>query len=502
LISDNFFRHYDGFAPTASAPDTHADVVPVASPELRQRGKSETSRSTPGGRINAYLSFFILSDFVTIALAGIIAKFLYLDVILRTEESDVNYILLSLPLGILCCLCFESMGMYRPKILHEPLIGVGKLWGGLGLVFLVLLGMLYVFKISEIFSRGWILSWFALSAGTLVLARWQARKFFRSRIKTGKLRHSVAVYGTPHFVESFCKEYSDNPHLGEISGVFIAERDAVNSGKGLRELCGAVESHLYDTVVIAIPADEKEAIQTAIKSLISYSTELMLCSNLEQYPFPVSGSQSFGNLRMDIIHVAPGSETGRIAKACLDYLLAGFGVVAFAPVFLLIAIAIKLDSRGPVFFRQRRYGQNNKIFRIFKFRTMTVTEDGAVVVQATKNDARVTRVGRFLRRSSLDEIPQLLNVLLGDMSMVGPRPHAIAHDDDFAARLDLFSRRRRVKPGLTGWAQVNGFRGETKTLESIQGRMQHDLYYIDNWSIWLDLEIVGRTILVAGTKAY
>ena len=168
----------------------------------------------------------------------------------------------------------------------------------------------------------------------------------------------------------------------------------------------------------------------------------------------------------------------------------------------IAAAGWKVVDDGPVFFRQRRYGQNNKIFRIFKFRTMTVTEDGPVVVQATKNDSRVTYIGRFLRGSSLDEVPQLINVLLGDMSIVGPRPHAIAHDEDFDSKLDLFSRRRRVRPGLTGWAQVNGYRGETKTLESIEGRMQHDLYYIDNWSIWLDLEIVARTILILGKKAY
>jgi putative colanic acid biosynthesis UDP-glucose lipid carrier transferase len=205
---------------------------------------------------------------------------------------------------------------------------------------------------------------------------------------------------------------------------------------------------------------------------------------------------------MDVINIVPGSESGHIAKRCLDYVLAASGLIALAPLLVLIAIAIKIDSPGPVFFRQRRYGQNNRIFRIFKFRTMKVAEDGPVVVQATREDARVTRVGRFLRGSSLDEIPQLINVLLGDMSIVGPRPHALAHDEDFDTRLDLFSRRRRVRPGITGWAQVNGFRGETRTLESIEGRMQHDLYYIDNWSIWLDLEIVARTILVFSRKAY
>jgi putative colanic acid biosynthesis UDP-glucose lipid carrier transferase len=295
-----------------------------------------------------------------------------------------------------------------------------------------------------------------------------------------------------------------NSSLGGISGIYMSETDSNPSDADarLQELRQAIQQDLYDTVIIALPAKEKALIQSAVKNLGSYSTELLLCSDLEHHPCPVNGLRTFGNLRMDVINVVPGSESGQIAKRCLDYVLAAAGLIALAPVLMLIAIAIKIDSPGPVFFRQRRYGQNNRIFRIFKFRTMTVTEDGPVVVQATREDARVTRIGRFLRGSSLDEIPQLINVLLGDMSIVGPRPHALAHDEDFDSRLDLFSRRRRVRPGITGWAQVNGFRGETRTLESIEGRMQHDLYYIDNWSIWLDLEIVARTILVFSRKAY
>ena len=152
-----------------------------------------------------------------------------------------------------------------------------------------------------------------------------------------------------------------------------------------------------------------------------------------------------------------------------------------SPVLAVAAIAIKLDSPGPVFFRQRRYGQNNRVFRIYKFRTMTVTEDDESVQQAQRNDPRVTRVGSILRASSIDELPQLLNVLAGDMSIVGPRPHALVHDETFAREVELFTSRRRVLPGLTGWAQVNGYRGETKTVDDIRGRMQCDQYYIRNW---------------------
>ena len=182
-------------------------------------------------------------------------------------------------------------------------------------------------------------------------------------------------------------------------------------------------------------------------------------------------------------------------KRLLDVTVACIALVALLPVMALVALAIKLESRGPVFFRQRRYGRNDDVFRIFKFRSMTVTEDGHNIEQAKPNDARFTRVGKFIRATSIDELPQLLNVLLGQMSIVGPRPHALAHDREFEQKLDLFSRRRRVLPGITGWAQVNGYRGETKTLADIRTRMEMDLYYIDKWSIWLDLEIMVRTVV-------
>jgi putative colanic acid biosynthesis UDP-glucose lipid carrier transferase len=456
-------------------------------------------------RLYAHLPVFIIVDFLAVVATAVIAKVIYLDLMLETDEFLVKYLFISIALGVTASLFFEQMGMYRSETLPAPLIGFGKLWGGLALSFLVLLGFLYVFKVSDLFSRGWMLSWFVLSAITLVLARWHVTRILRARIRSGQLRHSVAIYGAPDFVSKFRAEYGTTSPLGEISGVYMAAGDGShpdNINGTLDDLRRAMQNGLYDTIVIAMPASEKAAIRSAVKSLASYSAELLLCTDLEQCTFPVSGSRTLGNIRMDVINVVPGSERSRVAKACLDYMIAATGLFVLAPVLLLIAIAIKIDSRGPVFFRQRRYGQNEKIFRIFKFRTMTVAEDGHVVVQATKNDARVTRVGRILRRSSLDEVPQLLNVLLGDMSIVGPRPHAIAHDNDFDSRLDMFSRRRRVRPGITGWAQVNGWRGETKTIETIQARVQHDLYYIDNWSIWLDLEIIARTVMVAGRQAY
>ena len=468
-------------------------------------GRRSRDAGTRTSRLEAGSAAFIITDLATVIITSIAAKIIYLDMYLNDHPDFTPYIFIALALGLTLGLFYEQMGLYKSSVLAEPVVGFGKIWGGLIVAFLVLLGSLYVFKISDQFSRGWVISWFSMSLFALVAVRWQTTRWLRRRISKGQLRHTVAIYGSPDFVAELGAEYGRVSQLGDVAGVFFSPNSGSRWGGadgGLDELRSALSKRQYGTIIIALPATDKQAIQTAVKSLASYSVELLLCSDLSQFPVSVSGSRTFGNLRMDVINVVPGSEFSRLAKPLLDYALAGAGLIALAPLLAIVALAIKLDSPGPVFFRQRRYGQNNKIFRIFKFRTMTVAEDGPVVVQAKRDDARVTRVGRFLRRTSLDELPQLLNVLSGDMSLVGPRPHALAHDEAFEEQLDLFSRRRRVRPGITGWAQVNGYRGETRTIEDILARMQHDLYYIDNWSIWLELEILARTFIVAARRAY
>jgi exopolysaccharide biosynthesis polyprenyl glycosylphosphotransferase len=182
------------------------------------------------------------------------------------------------------------------------------------------------------------------------------------------------------------------------------------------------------------------------------------------------------------------------AKRAFDISVAGLALLAFSPLLLAVSLAIKLDSHGPVFFRQTRHGYNNEIIKVLKFRSMTTIEDGRSFKQAVRNDPRVTRVGGILRRTNIDELPQLVNVLLGEMSIVGPRPHPIALNEAFAERISPFSRRHKVKPGITGWAQVNGHRGETDTIEKMRRRVESDLYYIDNWSFLLDIKIIVMTL--------
>jgi putative colanic acid biosynthesis UDP-glucose lipid carrier transferase len=196
------------------------------------------------------------------------------------------------------------------------------------------------------------------------------------------------------------------------------------------------------------------------------------------------------------LYERPMSGWNQVLKRIEDLVLAPILLLLTLPMSLAIAVLIRLDSPGPILFRQRRFGFNNNEFTVYKFRTMRHAPEDAHVPQARRTDERVTRIGAFLRRTSLDELPQLLNVLRGEMSLVGPRPHAVAHNRHFAEIIDDYLGRHRVKPGITGWAQVNGLRGETRTEEQMRLRVQHDLHYIDNWSLWLDLKILLLTIFV------
>jgi exopolysaccharide biosynthesis polyprenyl glycosylphosphotransferase len=184
-----------------------------------------------------------------------------------------------------------------------------------------------------------------------------------------------------------------------------------------------------------------------------------------------------------------------IQKRLFDLVFAAAALLVSTPLLILVALLIKLDSPGPIFFVQRRFGFNQQPFRIIKFRSMRTLDDGAVIQQARPDDPRLTRIGRWLRRWNIDEIPQLFNVLTGDMSLVGPRPHALSHDREYEHRISLYARRHNMKPGITGWAQIHGLRGETDTDEKMRKRVEYDLFYIDNWSLWLDLKIIARTVL-------
>ena len=261
-----------------------------------------------------------------------------------------------------------------------------------------------------------------------------------------------------------------------------------------------------DDVVICLPWSADEQIAEILNTLRELPVNVYLGADLVGFRLPVRPAPDhFEELPLVEVMGRPLSGWGVVQKAVLDYCLGTVLTILLLPLMILIVFAIRLESPGPALFRQQRYGFVNRTFNIYKFRTMrhtAVVEDK--IVQATRDDPRVTRMGRILRRLSLDELPQLFNVLNGTMSLVGPRPHATQHNEEYARLIRGYFARHRVKPGMTGWAQVKGFRGETKTLAQMEARVQFDIYYVENWSLLLDLKILLMTaiICVAGRKAY
>jgi undecaprenyl-phosphate galactose phosphotransferase/putative colanic acid biosynthesis UDP-glucose lipid carrier transferase len=274
------------------------------------------------------------------------------------------------------------------------------------------------------------------------------------------------------------------------------------SGEELETLLNLTRSRSAEEIVLALSWENREQLATVRHHL--------RLSPLPVRLLPDRTVSSLLNLSGGInTHFAielqryPLTIAERAIKRLFDIVASAILLIALSPLLLITALTIKLDSSGPVIFRQKRNGFNGSPFLIFKFRSMSVQEDGATIRQAQKHDSRVTRVGRVLRQTSIDELPQLMNVLMGDMSLIGPRPHALAHDSEYGQAIAAYAFRQHVKPGITGWAQVNGFRGETASIGRMEQRVEHDLWYINNWSFWLDLRIILRSCFVLlGPNAY
>jgi len=248
--------------------------------------------------------------------------------------------------------------------------------------------------------------------------------------------------------------------------------------------------------------DRQEAVIRVLQTsslTVRYVPDLSMLAVLNHAPSEVAG--------MTVVNLNASPLTGynTLVKMLLDALFSVVVLTLLAPLFALIAFAIKLDSPGPVFFKQKRHGWDGKVIQVLKFRTMHHVETGVDdAQQAQRDDSRITTVGRFLRKTSLDELPQFINVVRGDMSVVGPRPHPLALNKSYVSRIEAYMQRHRVKPGITGWAQIHGLRGETETLEKMQRRIEHDLYYIEHWSLWLDMKIIALTVVGGwtGSNAY
>jgi len=285
--------------------------------------------------------------------------------------------------------------------------------------------------------------------------------------------------------------FFDDRGPGRMEGVAAEE----NLGT-LERLADYARTQRVDVIYIALPMASQPRILKMLDELRDTTASIYFVPDIFVFDLIQARVESIGGLPVVAVCETPFTGLNRVVKAVFDFVFAAAVLVLIAPLLIAIAIGVKLSSPGPVLFKQRRYGLDGRKIIVYKFRSMTVAEDGDVVRQATKNDSRVTRFGAFLRRTSLDELPQFINVLQGRMSIVGPRPHAVAHNELYRKLIRGYMIRHKVRPGITGLAQVNGYRGETDTLDKMKGRIAYDLEYLRHWSLMLDLQIILKTVLV------
>jgi Undecaprenyl-phosphate glucose phosphotransferase len=461
-------------------------------------GRGSAVRGRVGrGRLAALLVAAAATEFLSVAIAAYFAAALYHRLVLLCWPDPTKYIpesLLISTLGLLVSIAHRQYSRIQTQPRHV------FLWNGTTGVFLVFsffLSMMFLLKISEDYSRATVMVqavsvclavlctrtiWFSLLQPAIASGLIDARRI----ILIGDLRHCLhfsarAMATGIRTIRSF--DFPSAPGPG-----------AVQVRPDARQLVADCRPLRADDIIILISQQDVPSALALASALSDLPVDVHVVPVGSVDLMAVSRITQFGNMVTMRIFQSPLTPFNRAIRRAFDVAAAAAGLVLLSPLFVIVSLAIKLDSRGPVLFRQTRHGYNNEPIRVLKFRSMTVMEDGDNFKQVTRHDPRVTRLGRFLRRTNIDELPQLFNVLVGDMSIVGPRPHATAQNEVFAELISSFSRRHNVKPGITGWAQVNGYRGETDTLEKMQRRVEYDLYYIDNWSFLFDLRIILLTL--------
>jgi putative colanic acid biosynthesis UDP-glucose lipid carrier transferase len=460
---------------------------------------AEVSRRQPFSRA-VYGDLVQFVDFVLVTAASILVAYLYHHYLLSIATDAQRYGAAGIVGATGLTALLRRDGYYEFEALLSSSRAMRAVIARWALIILGLIAFAYALKVSEHFSRAWLFGWTAMVAVLLVAARVIAAALLRRAIREGGVfSRRIAIVGVNEVANRFA-EHASNPEKAiSIVGLYAAgpEDAAATAGRSiagdLRALERAARAGEIDDVVIAMPKLSKEAMTSLINRLSALPVSLAICPNAHWLDHTGGDVVKIGGAPLLTLYRRPLEGWGGVLKTVEDYVVGVPAFLLIAPIMLAIAIAIRLEGKGPIFFMQQRHGFNHKVFRIYKFRTMTVQEDGDVILQAREKDPRVTRLGAFLRRYSLDELPQIFNVLKGDMSLVGPRPHALAHNHQYALTIENYSGRHKVKPGMTGWAQVNGCRGETSERERMAERVRFDLEYIDNWSLWFDLKIMVLT---------
>ncbi|MDH3581644.1 MAG: undecaprenyl-phosphate glucose phosphotransferase [Hyphomicrobiales bacterium] len=403
-------------------------------------------------------------------------------------------------------LSFQAFRLYDLSILSSILRQLPRIILAWTLVFAFLTAIAFFLKLGIEYSRIWVASWYLIGIAVLIGFRTLLASTVRQWASEGRLNRRAVIVGGGTAAEELISalEASGDTDI-RIYGIFDDRNDArINkriSGYpklgNIDELIEFGRKMRLDLLIVSLPITAENRLLQLLKKLWVLPVDICLSAHTSKLRFRPRAYSYIGNVPFVDVQDKPITDWDYVLKWIFDKVVATLILIAALPVMILVALAIKLDSAGPVFFKQKRYGFNNELIEVFKFRSMQADksdQDAARLV--TKNDSRVTAVGRFIRKTSLDELPQLFNVLKGELSLVGPRPHAMqakAANALYDEVVDSYFARHRVKPGITGWAQISGWRGETDTEDKIQRRVEHDLFYIENWSIWFDLYILIRT---------
>lgn len=392
-------------------------------------------------------------------------------------------------------------GSYRASALSSLSTQLNSMFlGGVGALLIILIFGYFSGTLRD-YSRIWVVSGLSVATALLLCSRVFIISFVRRAIKEMHLVETVVIVGTSEGADRVISTISDTPTCGiKILGVFDDRINRPIPATVVEHVLGSTDDLLtfvrrnhVDRIVVALPWLKSDRINELIKKLRSVPVRVDLVPNDVIWQFPTANLERLAGVPILTVANKRVDEQIGILKRIEDIIVSSFLLVLTCPLLLAIAIAVKIDTPGPALFLQKRHGFNNEIFDVYKFRSMR--QEDRALVQATRNDPRITRVGKFLRRSSLDELPQLWNVLMGSMSIVGPRPHAVQHNVEYASIISEYFARHNVKPGITGWAQVNGLRGETDTPDKMRRRVAADLYYIENWSLLLDFKVILMTAI-------
>jgi putative colanic acid biosynthesis UDP-glucose lipid carrier transferase len=469
--------------------------------ELAQYGAASIQR-TSRMRLHVLFAQIAAVEFAAAAFTAYVASAVYYHVFfLRWPPADqyISASLLIAAFSLLVSLGFRHFGSVHAKPRHRFVAGG---IASVALAFSFFLSALFLFKVAEDYSRGTFVFQFVGVAVAVLVVRAVAHARLQSAIAAGVVEARRAILiGSAEHCSQMAARLSENGI--DIVGAFRFPahdrgkddaKGARRNGEEFRRMLEQCRRLHPEDIIILATANRLSMVPRLIDGLSEIPVALHLVPMGAGDLLATSKPAELGSVTtLQVLHL-PLSAVDLFVKRAFDIVASLIGLIVFLPLLVAVAAAIKLDSAGPVLFRQIRHGYNNKTIGVFKFRTMRIVEDGARFTQAVKDDPRVTRIGRLLRGTNIDELPQLINVLLGEMSMVGPRPHPIALNRLFEEQIAPFSRRHNVKPGITGWAQVNGYRGPTDTLEKMQRRVECDLYYIDNWSFMFDLKIILMTV--------